>query len=109
MTLRQLEYLIAVAEEASFTRAAERLYVSQPALSHQIKALEASVGGELLERQPQAVRLTPMGRAPGAPAAGCAAAPDGPPVPPPRDGGRAGGRGGPPRGAGGRRPRGRPA
>src|SRR3954449_1429764 len=63
MTLRQLEYLIAVAEEGSFTRAAERLYVSQPALSHQIKALEASVGGELLERQPQAVRLTPMGRA----------------------------------------------
>jgi DNA-binding transcriptional LysR family regulator len=63
MTLRQLEYLAAVAEEGSFTRAAERLYVSQPALSHQIKALEASVGGELLERQPQAVRLTPMGRA----------------------------------------------
>src|SRR3954466_7335439 len=63
MTLRQLEYLIAVAEEGSFTRAAERLYVSQPALSHQIKALEQSVGGELLERQPQAVRLTPMGRA----------------------------------------------
>src|SRR3954453_7971700 len=63
MTLRQLEYLIAVAEETSFTRAAERLYVSQPALSHQIRALEASVGGELLERQPQAVRLTPMGRA----------------------------------------------
>src|SRR3954471_14088600 len=63
MTLRQLEYLIAVAEEGSFTRAAERLYVSQPALSHQIKALEASVGGDLLERQPHSVRLTPMGRA----------------------------------------------
>src|SRR3954470_3598815 len=63
MTLRQLEYLIAVAEEASFTRAAERLYVSQPALSHQIKALERSVGGPLLERLPQSVHLTPMGRA----------------------------------------------
>jgi DNA-binding transcriptional LysR family regulator len=63
MTLRQLEYLVAIAEEGSFTRAAERLFVSQPALSHQIKALEQSVGGELLERQPQAVRLTPMGRA----------------------------------------------
>jgi DNA-binding transcriptional LysR family regulator len=63
MTLRQLEYLVAVAEEGSFTRAADRLYVSQPALSHQIKALEQSVGGPLLERQPQHVRLTPMGRA----------------------------------------------
>ncbi len=63
MTLRQMEYLVAVAEEGSFTRAAERLFVSQPALSHQIKALERSVGGDLLERQPQAVRLTPMGRA----------------------------------------------
>src|SRR3954469_11798374 len=63
MTLRQLEYLIAVAEEGSFTRAADRLFVSQPSLSHQIKALEQSVGGELLERLPGAVRPTPMGRA----------------------------------------------
>jgi DNA-binding transcriptional LysR family regulator len=63
MTLRQLEYLIAVAEEGSFTRAAERLFVSQPALSHQIKALEESVGGALLERLPNTVQLTPMGRA----------------------------------------------
>jgi DNA-binding transcriptional LysR family regulator len=63
MTLRQLEYLIAVAEEGSFTRAAERLFVSQPALSHQVKALERSVGGELLEREPTGVQLTPMGRA----------------------------------------------
>ena len=63
MTLRQLEYLVAVADESSFTRAAERLFVSQPALSHQIKALERSVGGELLERLPHNVHLTPMGRA----------------------------------------------
>src|SRR3954453_13602016 len=63
MTLRQLEYLVAVVEEGSFTRAAERLYVSQPALSHQIRALEKDVGGELLERLPHAVHLTPMGRA----------------------------------------------
>src|SRR3990170_4200057 len=63
MTLRQLEYLIAVVEEGSFTRAAERLYVSQPALSHQIRALERSVGGELIERLPQGLQLTPMGRA----------------------------------------------
>jgi DNA-binding transcriptional LysR family regulator len=63
MTLRQLEYLITVAEEGSFTRAAERLFVSQPALSHQVKALESDVGGELLERLPNSVQLTPMGRA----------------------------------------------
>src|SRR3954467_6918093 len=63
MTLRQLEYLLAVVDEGSFTRAAERLYVSQPALSHQIKALERSVGGALLERLPQSVSPTPLGRA----------------------------------------------
>src|SRR3954470_19971432 len=63
MTLRQMEYLLAVVDEGSFTRAAERLFVSQPALSHQVKALEQSVGGELLERQPQSVGVTPMGRA----------------------------------------------
>ncbi|MEU6371904.1 LysR family transcriptional regulator [Streptomyces sp. NPDC046909] len=63
MSLRQMEYFLTVVEEASFTRAAELLHVTQPALSHQIKALERSVGGELLERMPRGVRLTPMGRA----------------------------------------------
>src|SRR2546423_6721209 len=63
MTLRQMEYFLAVVDEGSFTRAAERLFVSQPALSHQVKALELSVGGTLLERRPQAVHLTPLGRA----------------------------------------------
>src|SRR4051812_32667986 len=63
MTLKQMEYLLAVVEEGSFTRAAELLFISQPSLSHQIKALESSVGGELLERLPGAVRPTPMGRA----------------------------------------------
>jgi len=58
-----MEYLLAVVEEGSFTRAAQRLSVSQPALSHQIRALERSVGHPLLERLPDAVRLTPMGRA----------------------------------------------
>lgn len=58
-----MEYFLTVVEEASFTRAAELLHVSQPALSHQIKALERSVGGALLERLPRGVRLTPMGRA----------------------------------------------
>src|SRR5690349_21795767 len=60
-TLRQLEYLATVVDTGSFTRAAELLHVTQPALSHQIRALERSVGGPLLERAP--VRPTPMGRA----------------------------------------------
>ncbi|MCT9093432.1 LysR family transcriptional regulator [Streptomyces sp. ASQP_92] len=63
MSLRQMEYFVTVVEETSFTRAAELLHVTQPALSHQIKALERGVGGELLERLPRGVRLTPMGRA----------------------------------------------
>jgi DNA-binding transcriptional LysR family regulator len=63
MTLRQFEYLIAVAEEHSFTRAAERLLVSQPALSHQIKVLEDGVGGPLLDRRGRTVELTARGEA----------------------------------------------
>lgn len=63
MSLRQMEYFLTVVEEASFTRAAELLHVTQSALSHQIKALERSVGGALLERMPRGARLTPMGRA----------------------------------------------
>ncbi|WP_327239622.1 LysR family transcriptional regulator [Streptomyces sp. NBC_01318] len=63
MSLRQMEYFLTVVEESSFTRAAELLHVTQPALSHQIKALEKTVGGALLERLPRGVRLTPMGRA----------------------------------------------
>ncbi|GAB2837045.1 LysR family transcriptional regulator [Actinocorallia aurea] len=62
-TLRQLEYLVTVVETGSFTRAAELLHVTQPALSHQIRALETSLGGPLLERLPRATRPTPMGRA----------------------------------------------
>ncbi|MFE6055613.1 LysR family transcriptional regulator [Kitasatospora sp. NPDC056446] len=62
-TLRQLEYLVAVVDTGSFTRAAEQLHVTQPALSHQVRALETAVGGPLLERLPRSVRLTPMGRA----------------------------------------------
>ena len=63
MTLRQFEYLIAVAEEHSFTRAAGRLLVSQPALSHQVKVLEDGVGGPLLDRRGRTVELTALGEA----------------------------------------------
>ncbi|MEV7770731.1 LysR family transcriptional regulator [Kitasatospora sp. NPDC086791] len=62
-TLRQLQYLVTVVDTGSFTRAAEQLHVTQPALSHQMRALENAVGGPLLERLPRSVRLTPMGRA----------------------------------------------
>ena len=62
-TLRQLEYLVTVVDLGSFTKAAELLHVTQPALSHQIRALERSTGNPLLERLPRAVRLTPTGRA----------------------------------------------
>ncbi|WP_256640307.1 LysR family transcriptional regulator [Streptomyces murinus] len=63
MSLRQMEYFVTVVQEASFTRAADALHVTQSALSHQIKALEKEVGGALLERLPRGARLTPMGRA----------------------------------------------
>ncbi|WP_327129334.1 LysR family transcriptional regulator [Streptomyces sp. NBC_01727] len=63
VSLRQLEYLVIIAEHASFTRAAEALHVSQPALSHQIRALEQEVGTPLLERLPRAVQPTAAGRA----------------------------------------------
>lgn len=63
MTLRQLEYLVAVARTGSFTLAADELHVSQPTLSQQIRALEREVGGMLIERLPRGIRLTPAGRA----------------------------------------------
>ncbi|MER7047154.1 LysR family transcriptional regulator [Streptomyces jumonjinensis] len=62
-TLRQFEYLVTIVDTGSFTRAAALLHVSQPALSHQVRALERDAGGPLLERLPRSVRLTPMGRA----------------------------------------------
>jgi DNA-binding transcriptional LysR family regulator len=63
MTLRQLEYLVAVIDEGSFGRAALALYVSQPTLSIQVRALEAEIGGPLVERLPRGVRPTRSGEA----------------------------------------------
>lgn len=61
MRLRQLEYLVAVAEELHFTRAAARIGVSQSVLSRQIQALETELGVSLFTRTSRDVRLTPVG------------------------------------------------
>ncbi|MHB1534140.1 MAG: LysR substrate-binding domain-containing protein [Acidimicrobiales bacterium] len=62
ITIRQLEYLIAVAEEHSFTRAAASLYVSQPTLSQQLIQLEKTLQTKLLERTGRDIQLTEPGR-----------------------------------------------
>src|SRR5215510_9218135 len=61
MDFRQLEMFRTVAEENTFSRAAERLRVSQSAISRQVKLLEEELGGRLLHRGARRVALTPAG------------------------------------------------
>ncbi|WP_141578339.1 LysR family transcriptional regulator [Actinomadura sp. WMMA1423] len=63
MELQQMRYVVAVAETANFTRAAERCRVVQSALSHQIARLERELGTRLFDRTSRRVRLTPAGEA----------------------------------------------
>ena len=62
VTLRQLRYFKAVVEHGSFSRAAEGVHVSQPALSLQIKELESALDALLFERDSHGILLTPLGR-----------------------------------------------
>ena len=59
--LRQLEYLVAVADALNFRRAAEKTNATQPTLSEQLKALECRLGVQLVERTRTRVILTPIG------------------------------------------------
>src|SRR5262252_1954871 len=61
-SLRQLQYLVAVAEALSFRRAAERCHVSQPSLSAQVGEAERALGVKVFERDRRRVLLTAAGR-----------------------------------------------
>ncbi len=63
MNLRELEYLVAVAEESHFHKAAQRCFVSQPTLSGQLKKLENELGVLLVERSTRQVAMTDVGKA----------------------------------------------
>jgi DNA-binding transcriptional LysR family regulator len=63
MDLRQLEYFVAVAEEANFTRAADRVHITQSGVSAQIRQFERELGADLFDRSARMVRLTPAGAA----------------------------------------------
>lgn len=61
MSLAQIRYFIAVAEEQNVGRAARRLHVAQPPVSRQIRSLEAEIGAPLFTRTPRGMELLPAG------------------------------------------------
>lgn len=61
MNSKVLEYITAIAEEKSVTRAADRFYLSHPALSRHLKKLESELGTPLFERTSRGMELTPAG------------------------------------------------
>ncbi|HEY8086159.1 MAG TPA: LysR family transcriptional regulator, partial [Methylophilaceae bacterium] len=61
MTLSELRYIVAVSRERNFRRAAERCFVTQPALSLAIQKLEADLGVQIFERKKRDVSLTAVG------------------------------------------------
>ena len=63
MTVNQVRYVCETAKCGSMTRAAERFYISQPALSEQVRALEAELGTVLFRRTPRGAELTSSGAA----------------------------------------------
>jgi LysR family hydrogen peroxide-inducible transcriptional activator len=62
LNLKDLKYLVTIADTGHFGKAAERCFVSQPTLSAQLKKLEQTLGVQLVERQPNNVKLTEIGR-----------------------------------------------
>src|SRR5262245_8310049 len=62
LKLKDLRYLVALADERHFGRAAQKCFVSQPTLSAQLKKLESYLGVQLIERQPKHVTLTEAGQ-----------------------------------------------
>ncbi|HSZ40686.1 MAG TPA: LysR family transcriptional regulator, partial [Trebonia sp.] len=63
VSLRALECLVSIVDQGSLTKAAAALYMSQPALSHQLAALERELGTPLIVRLPRGIRPTPAGLA----------------------------------------------
>ena len=63
--IRQLRSLIAIVETGNLSRAAQRLNLSQPALSHQIKQWEEQLGAELFERKSRPIKVSPRCRSAG--------------------------------------------